>query len=280
MSARWHVDDTLLTGWADSRVGAVLAASVEQHVARCTQCRERVRRELGTAPPRAGIPDLEQTWAAVRDTIELPPRSRMERVLNAFGLSSADALLGAAAPGLRGAWLSVVSFVLLFVVVAGYAYARAADVTTFLMVAPLVPVVGVSLAYSAEADPALEQEAATPYPKLRLVLLRTAAVLAVSLPVVAAAGLFVPGRVSYLWLLPAAGFTATVLAASTWTDPVRPAIAVILGWVTAVSVAAERGQTAGLVTGPSVVIYTVLLAGGLTAFILRTRHFGTLGGFS
>jgi hypothetical protein len=45
------------------------------------------------------------------------------------------------------------------------------------MAAPLVPLVGVAVAYGPEADPAHELTATAPYSGLRLVLLRTAAVL-------------------------------------------------------------------------------------------------------
>jgi hypothetical protein len=65
-------------------------------------------------------------------------------------------------------------------------------------------------------DPALEPEMVTPYPALRLILLRTIAVLALALPAVLLLGLVVPGDAPFAWLLPAIGFVAVVLAA-TWT---------------------------------------------------------------
>ncbi len=279
MSERWHVDGALLMGWVGGRIGPVLAASVEQHVARCAQCRDRVA-SAANETPRVDLPDLERSWSAIRDAVEVPRRSRMERLLAACGLPAPDAMLAAAAPALRGAWLGVVTVVMLFVAAASLSDARASGVALFLIIAPLIPVAGVALAYSVEADPGLEQEAATPYPKLRLVLLRTAAVLAVSLPVVAVAGLFVPARVSVLWLLPAVGFTAAVLAASTWIDPVRPAVVIALGWVTAVAATAERGSPLVLLAGGGLAVYLVLLVLGSFAFVLRTRRFGALGRLS
>jgi hypothetical protein len=279
MTGRWHLDDALLTGWVDGSIGAVPAASVEQHVVACAQCRDRVRRAVN-GEQRPELPELERGWAAVRNAVEVPPPSRLERALTACGLSAPDAMLAAAAPALRGAWLGVVAFVLLFVPAASYADARASGVTLFLLIAPLVPVAGVALAYSVEADPALEQEAATPYPKLRLVLLRVAAVLAVTLPMVAVAGVFLPARVSVLWLLPATGFTAAVLAVSTWTDPARAAIPIAVGWAVAVGAAAERGSSVAVLTGGYLLGYPLLIVGGLVAFIVRTRRLGVLGRFS
>ncbi len=273
MTTRWHVDEALLVGWVEGRIGPVFAASVEQHVVGCALCRDRVGR-AAVSDPGSDLPDFERTWSAIRDAVEVPRPSRTERLLAAGGLSAPDAMLAAGAPALRGAWLSVVALVVLFAAAASLADARAAGVTLFLIVAPLIPVAGVAVAYSVEVDPALEQEAATPYPKLRLVLLRTAAVLVVSLPLVAAAGLFLPTGVSPRWLLPAAGFTAVLLAASTWIDPARPAIAVALGWVITVAVTADRGSPVELLTGSGVIVYLVLLVGGLVALVLRIRHVG------
>ena len=83
-----------------------------------------------------------------------------------------------------------------------------------------------AVSYDPSLEPALEQDLATPYPAIRLILLRTIAVLACALPTVLLFGLLVPGGSPYAWLLPAVGFVAAVLAASTWVSPLRAAIAV------------------------------------------------------
>ncbi len=63
----------------------------------------------------------------------------------------------------------------------------------FLAVAPLVPGTAVALCYDPRIEPALEHELTTPYSTMRLVLLRTLAVLAGGLPVLLVLGLLVPG---------------------------------------------------------------------------------------
>src|SRR5262249_62018464 len=83
-----------------------------------------------------------------------------------------------------------------------------------LAVAPVVPGLGVASSYDPRMDPALEPELVTPYPVLRLILLRTIAVLALALPVVLLFGLVVPGETAFGWLLPAVGFGAAVAAVS------------------------------------------------------------------
>ena len=58
------------------------------------------------------------------------------------------------------------------------AYVGTHGVAVFLALAPLLPMVGVALAYGPTADPAYEIAAATPYSGVRLLALRTAFVVA------------------------------------------------------------------------------------------------------
>ena len=59
--------------------------------------------------------------------------------------------------------------------------------------------------------------------------------LALALPTVLLLGLFIPTEEPFAWLLPAVGFVAVVLAASTWVSPLRAAIAVSSAWLAVVS---------------------------------------------
>ena len=132
------------------------------------------------------------------------------------------------ASAFRGVWLTGVVAVLAFAALAA-AVGHARGVWLFLAVAPIVPCLVVASSYDPWMDPALEPELVTPYPALRLILLRTIAVLALALPAVLLFGLVVPGETAFAWLLPAVGFVAVVLAASTWVSPLRAAIAVSSG---------------------------------------------------
>ena len=169
--------------------------------------------------------DLAGVWTAVRDEIELPRPSALERILVRLGLPPGDAMLVASAPALRGSWICAVALAVAFALGGGLA-ARTGNVTLFLTVAPIVPVLAVATAFGPEGGPALEQESAAPYPLVRLVLLRTGAVLLAALPVVLVGQLFFPELAAWVWLLPALGFTAAVLGLSTWFGPWRPATAI------------------------------------------------------
>ena len=180
---------------------------------------------LPDTPGPPDLPDLAVVWTAVRDEIELPRPSVLERLLVRLGLPQGEAMLVAAAPALRGSWICAVALSVAFAVGGGLA-ARTGNVTMFLTVAPLVPVLAVATAFGPEASAALEQESAAPYPLVRLVLLRTGAVLLAALPVVLVGQLVFPEAAAWVWLLPALGFIAAVLALSTWFGPWRPATAI------------------------------------------------------
>jgi len=137
-------------------------------------------------------------------------------------------------------------------------------------VAPVVPCLVVAAGYDPRLDPALEPELVTPYPVLRLVLLRTVAVLALALPAVLLSGLFIPGETAFAWLLPAVGFVAVVLAASTWFSPLRAAIAVSSAWLGVVwLLAARSGAPDAVLQAKAQAGFLVLAAASFVVFLGR-----------
>ena len=180
-------------------------------------------------------------WDRTRDAVEVPRPSVFERLLRGAGLPAHEARLVAVASAFRGVWLTGVAAVLAFAALAAAA-GHARGVWLFLAVAPVMPCLVVASSYDPWMDPALEPELVTPYPALRLILLRTIAVLALALPAVLLFGLVVPGETPFAWLLPAVGFVAVVLAASTWVSPLRAAIAVSTVWLAVVWLLAARSH--------------------------------------
>ncbi|WP_030858048.1 zf-HC2 domain-containing protein [Streptomyces sp. NRRL S-37] len=161
-------------------------------------------------------------------------------------------VLWALGPAVRGAWLPAVLLVAVGAVAlahgAGFAHAR----PWLLALAPVVPVAGVALSYGPHADPMHEITAATPSAGLRVVLMRTAAVLAVSLPLLTLAGALLPSTGApnaAAWLLPGLALTLASLALAGYVG-LRAATAVTGGgWLCAVLgpvLAAPGGPTAEL----------------------------------
>lgn len=259
----WHADDSLLSAYLRGDVDYAVGASAEQHLLRCGDCRDRV----AARPPAVPLPLV---WDRIRESVEDPRPTGVERVARRLGLSGSEARLLAAAPSLTAAWIGSLAVSLCFAVVAAY-YGGAASVVLFLLVAPLAPVAGVALAYGPEGDPSHEAVASTPYPAIRLVLLRSAAVLTTSVPLagIAALALPAPWWVAAGWLVPALAFTAVVLALSTWLPAAVAATAVAVGWVGAV-VAAAMTRDPYVVVAPRLqVLY--LVAGLVAGVVLAAR---------
>jgi hypothetical protein len=263
-SGAWHVDARSLRSWVDGSAGSLVGVSIEQHVLRCAHCREEVA---------ALVPETERPpWDDVLAAIEVPRAGLTERLLVRLGLGQSDSMVVSSAPTLRAAWLLGTIGVLFFVVVAAI-LAQEGGLNLFLIVAPLIPVAGVATAYGPSSDPSYETVVASPYAMVRLVLLRTASVLATSIPLVVVAGLFLPASplVAVAWLLPAAGFIAVVLTASNWLDPTYAASVVAGGWVSVVVWAAVTGDPLAVFAPAAMGVYVVILA--VAALTLLHRLF-------
>ena len=265
----WHLGDGTVRRYAERADSPAEGASVEQHLLSCGQCRARVT----TAATAAGLAvvDLAAVWDRTRDAVEVPRPSVFERLLRAAGLPAHEARLVAVASAFRGVWLAGVAAVLAFAALAAAA-GHARGLWFFLAVAPLAPCLVVAFSYDRRMDPALEPEMVTPYPALRLVLLRTIAVLALALPAVLLFGLFVPGEAPFAWLLPAVGFVAVVLAASTWVSPLRSAIAVSSVWGAVVwLLAARAGSPDAVLQARAQAGFLALAAASFVVFLVRRR---------
>lgn len=263
----WHVDDALLTRWVEGLDGALTGASVEQHLLHCADCRARV-------PQPA---DFGAVWTRVRDEIEVPAASRLERLLVRIGVSGPDARVIAVSPAFRAAWLSGLAIVLGFAVVAAM-WGEARGQWLFVLVAPLVPAAGVAIGYDPQTEPAHELERVAPYSGARLVLLRSLVLIGTGTPVLFAASLLVPGDLWFLWLVPAAALTVAVLAVSTWFSPLESAGVLSLCWL-AVAGSAGRGAAPERVLGSGFLLaYAGFAILAVVVLLLRRGFVGEVQG--
>lgn len=260
---RWHVDRESLGQWVDGLAGPLVSASVEQHVVGCADCRRVV---AGLVPAAT----LRPAWDNVLSEIEKPHQTLAERLLIRLGVGQTDALVVGSAVTLRVGWLTGMVAILFFSVVAA-TVTDDGGISLFLIAAPLIPVVGVAMAYGPASDPAYEAALVAPYAMARLVLLRTAAVLATSAPMVVVAGLLLPTStmVAVAWLLPAAGFVAVVLTASNWIDPSHAAVVVALSWIVAVAFAVRSGDPLLVFAPMALVAYVAIAAVATLTFLQR-----------
>ena len=273
----WHLDDDLLAAYAALAVSPSQRASVEAHLLSCASCRALVA-ERGAAS--ALRQRLDDAWSLTVERVDQPRRTWMHRLAVALGVPDHLARVIGTSAAFRSAWM--VSMAL--AVGAGVAIARGElGPVPFLLLAPLVPVVGVAAAYggSTRANDSRAFELATPFGELRLVLLRAAAVTASSIVLLGLVSLIVPtaGLEAVAWLLPALALTTTTLALTTRFTPERAAEMVALGWVCVIAAAAfelpsRRRPTAPDLAGiaaPLQVTALVLLVVSTALFIAR-RH--------
>lgn len=224
----WHVDPGNLEDYLDGGLAEDAASSVEAHVLRCADCRERLAAQ---ARPTTGTVH-EQTWASLTDTVDAEPGTLVERALGAV-LPSHVVRLIAAAPAMRRAWWTAGTGLLVLALLAAQLGTGAFGTAVFLVSAPLLPLLGVALAYERSDELAGEVVGTTPYPRFRVLLLRTAAVAVTTLPVAALLSVALPVgvRPASLWLAPAAALCALALALSARFDTRRVAVVLTLLWL-------------------------------------------------
>jgi hypothetical protein len=261
----WHADAQLLAAYAGGRLDLARTTSVEQHLLGCGTCRAAV----------AAVADrslLDRVWAETLDVLDRPPVSAAERILTAVGLAPPAARLASKASSAHRAWLW--SCVLLA------AFAMAAPRTEgwvimwFLVLAPLVPVTGVALAYGPDTDPMHEVVAAAPYSRLRLILLRSLLVVPVTGALLLVTGLTVPGgpTTSVLWLLPGLALSAVTLALEARFGALPVAAALSLAWIAFAGGARVSTGTVMTAYGPVVQLVCLTAVVAVVASAAYGRH--------
>ena len=181
---------------------------------------------------------LDANWRAIVAELDTPGRSKLERILLALRLPEPITRTLVATPALRRAWFVATGVALLFGLGAADTSKPGASLLMLLALAPMVPVVGVALAYGPGSDPAHEVTVATPMSGLRLVLLRSTAVVACSIGAAALATLLLREKtwMSIAWLVPSLALPAVCLALSTYLSPRRAALVVGVLWLVPLSV--------------------------------------------
>ena len=203
---------------------------------------------------------INANWRAITFELDAPVPSRTERVLRRVGFSSATARLVAATPALRRSWAAA----LLVVVLIGLSAAsdNPDNISGMLVLAPLVPVLGVALAYGPTVDPVHEIGLATPMRGLRLLLIRAATVAAVSVAVLSGSMLLsaASNALAFVWLLPALAMTSLAVGLMTVTTPRRSVASVSIGWALLVAIVQGATSDSLAIFGPALQLGSVVAA--------------------
>ncbi|MFE7580455.1 zf-HC2 domain-containing protein [Streptomyces gardneri] len=238
----WHVSDALALRYAEGAAPETDAWSLEKHVESCSPCAGRV-----SAAVRAGA--AGPALAAVRADLlaavgHRPAAARMPApaaasVSAGHSLGRGARLWWAAGPALRGSWVVAVALVLGGAFALAYGAGFQGARSWLLAASPVLPLAGVAVSYGRHADPLYEITAATPSGGLRLLLTRTAAVLAVCVPLLTAGGALLPPVAGFpgaaAWLLPGFALTLATLALGSFVGCRAAAATLAGGWLLAVT---------------------------------------------
>jgi len=216
----------------------------------------------------------ELNFAAVAAELDAPAPSRLARLLRRLGMADTTVALVTATPALRFSWIaSMVLVVLLALTLAGNSTGVGPErISGLLVIAPLVPLLGVALAFGPFADPTHEVGVATPVHGFRLFLLRAVTVLATSCAALLVAALLSPdgGWYRLAWLLPSLALSSLSLAASTRVDARWAAGTVAGAWMLLVLVANNNADVAA-VFGPAMQAASVVVGAGAWLFLRGQR---------
>ncbi|MBB6171245.1 hypothetical protein HNR23_001305 [Nocardiopsis mwathae] len=265
----WHLTSRQLADYAAGRADDASAMSAEAHLMHCATCRN----DLPTDEQW-----LEASWAQLRDIVDRPRRSLLERALEACGLNESTARLLVATPALYRAWLIAMVAVLGTALVAAHTVPHGSLMFYFL--APVLPLVGVALAYGRGVDPAHEFTSVTPMGGQRLLFLRAMAVLIPAFTLCTVAALLLPGTAGpdwapIAWLLPALTLVAASLTLSRWVNLTLASALLAGGWLASLTLttAAQHLRPEQLFAPHAQALWAaafLLMAGSFA--VLRMRH--------
>lgn len=284
----WHVPAPLRRAWVAGSVPDEQAWSVEAHLMACPACRNDVSIEVAASPVEALLEDVQGRLQVLPPQVPLSsarPAQRVRALLGlrqvglAWGLVILALLAGATALDL----LSRTDLVGATNPVGALAW-FAAGGSWVAAVAPVLPVLGVALAWGPGLDPAHEIAAATPVAGLRLVLWRTTGVLLTAFPAALMVQVFValtrPAGIGTLhltgWLLPSLGLTLLTLAAGSLVGTAPAAAAVAAAWSLGALAPLAAGTTPLLFTAVSPPLWAVCATAGAGVLVLRHDRLGRL----
>lgn len=218
---------------------------------------------------------LAANWRAITAELDAPRPARIERVLRSLRMPPPIVRVIVATPALRRSWyLSILAVVL--VGLGGAEPDRPDSLFALLVLAPMLPVLGVAMAYGSAADPSHEIQLATPMRGLRLIAIRAVTVLIVSIVVVGPLSVLSPAArpMAAAWLLPALAVTAASLAMMTVRPPRQATVLVAVTWFAGVLIAqvAADDPLAAFRVGGQLVALAVAVAAGIVIVMRRDSY--------
>lgn len=267
----WHADEGLLAAYVEGRLDAVLGASLERHLDHCSECRSAIR-------PLTDLTGLDRAWDGIRTAVESPSHPWLVRQGRRLGLPESTSVLLAATVSLRTVWICSALVVLAFAA-ATAVLASGGILWPYLLIAPLIPVLGVAAAYGPSEEDFEALIVTTPYGRTRLILLRALAVVVTCVPIACLLGLVLPGPiwVAVAWLGPALSMIPLLLALASFVGPRIGSAMIALLWMGLVISTVRRLPATWPVEVQQQLVYLGLALAAGAVLLLRSRRPRALG---
>lgn len=242
-----------------------------------------LERQLGQAAARPQLfggvdpePErMDENLLAIHAELDAPRESRLARLLRRLGVPDLTVPLVTATPALRRSWFVSVAIAIFFAlsVVTNDTGSGVDRIAVFLTLAPLVPLLGVALAFGRGVDPTHDLVVAAPRDTFTVFLIRALTVLIASSAILLVSSLLLPegGAFRVAWLLPSLAISAVTLAASSRFDPRRVAAAVGAGWISVVLVVASASSSSTMF-GPVTQVVSLFVAAAAGWFVVHGRE--------
>ncbi|MER6999646.1 zf-HC2 domain-containing protein [Streptomyces sp. NPDC000410] len=290
----WHVTDALAGRYAAGTLPDPDAWSLEKHVESCAACAARVSAAVRATSAGTVLESVRTallTEAAGAASAAAEGHAVRQGPMGRGRARWAARRAWIVGPALHGAWLVALALVVVGAVGLAYGAGFTGARPLLLAVAPVLPLAGVAVSYGRHADPMHEVAASTPAGGLRLLLTRTATVLAVSVPLLTASGALLPPLTgapgAAAWLLPGLALTLAALALGSYVGCRTAASVLAVGWLGATlgpallagrlltAPAAElTGRIAPYVSGPAAqTVWAAAAAACAGLLALRRRAF-------
>lgn len=249
MTSGWHLSTELVRSYAAGTVDEPAAWSLEKHVETCSAC-------AATLSAACTRPALQRVRTQVLRAAQPSSRRPLQLVLS---------------PTLRLAWLVAVGVVVLATTALDLLHAT--RFPALFLLAPLLPLAGIAASCAPSWDGASELVASTPTSALRLLLLRSAATLGLSVPALLLTGLLVDAA-PLPWLLPSAALVGMALALSAWlrVETATALAAAVWGVLALGPAALDRQLPVALTAAAAPAWSAVLLAAAALLFLCRNSY--------
>lgn len=235
--------------------------ALEAHLEGCRVCRDRLSDAVAARSP-AVTALVDTVWSGLEPRLAATPVMPYRRRWSAR--------LSRWMTPVMVPWLAMVVSVTLLALLLDRIGTGTGEAPLVLLLAPVLPVLGVAASWSRGLDPAYELTASVPRAGLRLVLRRTASVLAVVVPALLVGG-GATGVTAGQWLLPCLAFTTATLALGGVIGVTRAAVSLVAVWAAVIAAPTlAAGRTTAALGTDALPVWALLLALG-TAVVLARR---------